>query len=208
MSFRVLEQFTEHCVCSCLYSSRHRLFTYYYVACYFSSMIQLDQMQDPITNVHRVQIQQMMSKQHEYNENAVSCFFTALRLNSAFGIFLVPHLLALLAHPSFLTPCPMQTVVRDEMQHGPPPAHVLLPHVHYLVESLSRGEREIAKWLLRHVAQAFPQAAYPPLRVGVCHAREVVQKWLKEHEAASAAEQVRLVFIKIVIELIPRCLAG
>ena len=138
-----------------------------------------------------VQTNQLMSKQHEYNENAVSCFFTALRLNAQFGVFLVPHLLALLAHTSFITPCPMQQVVRDEMQHGPPPAHVLLPHIHYLVESLSRGEREIAKWLLRHVAQAFPQSAYSPLRVGVCHTREVVQRWLKEHESCSPSDQVR-----------------
>jgi hypothetical protein len=138
---------------------------------------------------------QLMSKQHEYNENAVSCFFTALRLNATFGVFLVPHLLALLAHTSFTTPCPMQQVVHTEMQQGAPPAHVLLPHIQYLVESLSRGEREIAKWLLRHVSQAFPQSAYSPLRVGVCHTRDVVHRWIKEHEGTSAADQVRLLFV-------------
>lgn len=135
-----------------------------------------------------------MAKQQEYIENAVACFFTALRLHSAYCPFLVPHLLAILAHNSFANPSPLHPVVKEELQQGLP-AQVLLPHISHLVEGLTRGERDIAKWLLRHVAVSFPQAAYCPLRVGVYHARDSVQRWIKEHENSGEGETVRTCLI-------------
>lgn len=137
-----------------------------------------------------LQMRQLMSKQQEYTENAVACFFTALRIHSAYGPFLVPHLLAILSHNSFANPSPLHPVVKEELQQGLP-AQVLLPHISHLVEGLTRGERDIAKWLLRHVAVSFPQAAYCPLRVGVYHARDSVQRWIKEHDNSGEGDTVR-----------------
>lgn len=131
-----------------------------------------------------------MLKQQEYNEHAVACFFTALRLHAAYGPFLMPHLLAILAHNSYANPSPLHPVVKEELQQGLP-AQVLLPHISHLVEGLTRGERDIAKWLVRHVATSFPQAAYCPLRVGVYHARDSVQRWIKDHENAGESDSVR-----------------
>jgi hypothetical protein len=144
-----------------------------------------------------MQITEMTAKQHEYGENALACFFQALRYDAAASASIVPRMLAMMAFNSNKErdfnhlSAPMAQVVKEEIAQSSFPAAVLLPYLTYLVESLLRGEREMSKRLLNLVAGKFPQSLYLPMRTSLLHLRDCVTKWMKEEERARpAGEQV------------------
>jgi hypothetical protein len=164
--------------------------------------------------IHAIQIAQIAKKQQEYAQNAVACFFQALRHDAQGSAVIVPRILAMLAvnsnkdsrlgvqppptssssgpAASATTPTassPLSQLVKEELAQGFPAA-VLLPHIAYLVESLLRGERDTSKRLLNLVANKFPQALYLPMRTSLLQLRDIVTKWMKEEERAHSSEQV------------------
>jgi hypothetical protein len=130
-------------------------------------------------------VAQLKDRQRDYAQQALACFLQALRLNGpAYGATLMPRVLAMLAHNSFVSPPPLAAVMREEMAQAPPlPPATILPHVNYLVEGLLRPEREMCRWLLLQVSKLSPQSIYVPVRTSLLMLRDAVQKLYKQQQA-------------------------
>lgn len=136
----------------------------------------------------RVQAQPYAVKAHQFAEQALVCFIQAMKFQPAYGLFIVPQVLCMLAHSDPAEANPHVAVVKDEIVRHAFPIHVFLPFIGHMMEGLMRGERDTMRLLLQQLMVSHPQAVYYHMRTALLSMRDTAGRLLQDARSKQASQ--------------------